>query len=59
MTPSGSYSQARLGATDRSEIGNKRSRTSLEGWTFDPDLYKPGISSYSYDVPNSSPNVGP
>ena len=27
-------------------ISNKRSRTSLEGWTFDPDLYKPGINSF-------------
>ena len=41
------------------QISNKRSRMSLEGWTFDPDLLKPGIGSYSYDVPNSSPNVGP
>jgi hypothetical protein len=27
-------------------ISNERSRTSLEGWTFDPDLIKPGISSF-------------
>ena len=28
------------------QISNKRSRTSLEGWTFDPDLIKPGICSF-------------
>jgi len=28
------------------QISNKRSRMSLEGWTFDPDLIQAGISSF-------------
>ena len=28
------------------QISNRKKRTSLAGWTFDPDLLKPGISSF-------------
>jgi hypothetical protein len=42
------------------QIGNRRQRQSLAGWTIDPDLIKPGLSgSYSYDLPTRSPNIGP